>query len=229
MRSVSTLLLVVLVAAPATAGSIHGRVRVPPLSANSASFSASATRDSSVAPTTRGPRGLVTDAVIFVESLPAGVRTPPHALSPQLAQREQSFEPRVVVVPAGGTVDFPNFDPVFHDVYSVSPVRRFELGKYPRGQSRHVAFPRAGLVNVSCKIHPEMAAFILVVPNPAWARPGTDGEYQLSGLPPGHYRLHWWHPDLPTGASDVEVPASGDVALDVTFRWRSGSGAAGRY
>src|SRR5260221_1657353 len=207
MRWISTWLPPVLVAAPATAGSIHGSVKVPPAPAQAASFSPSAGRDSSLAAPARGSRGLVTDAVLFIESLPPGVRIPPHALSPQLAQREQAFEPRVVVVPAGGTVDFPNFDPVFHEVYSVSTVRRFELGKYPRGQSRHVTFPRSGLVNVSCKIHPEMAAFILVVPNAAWVRPGADGQYELSGLPPGHYRLHWWHPDLPTGESDVEVPA----------------------
>ncbi|HXJ71107.1 MAG TPA: carboxypeptidase regulatory-like domain-containing protein, partial [Verrucomicrobiae bacterium] len=127
------------------------------------------------------------------------------------------FDPRVVVVPVGGTVDFPNLDPIYHNVFSVSPPRRFDLGKYPRGQSRSITFRKSGQVNVFCDIHSDMAGFILVVPDRHWTRPAADGSYSLPDLPAGRCRLRAWHPDFPARVFEVEVPASGDVTLDVSL------------
>jgi plastocyanin len=158
----------------------------------------------------------VTDAVIFVDSEADGSGPAP-GQHPKLAQRGQAFDPRVVVVAAGGTVEFPNLDPVYHNVFSVSPPRRFDLGKYPRGQSRSITFTRPGQVNVFCDIHSDMAGFVLVVPNRHWARPAADGSFELAGLPPGRYRVRAWHPDFPQRALQVDVPDSGDVSLDVSF------------
>ena len=211
------LLMALLFAAPATAGSLHGSVKVPSAPAPETRFRPYAGRASSLPSPARNPRGLVTDAVLYVESLPVGATITPHGPTPQLAQRNQSFDPRVVVVAAGGTVDFPNFDPIYHNVFSVSPIKRFDLGKYPRGQSRSVVFPKPGLVNVFCDIHADMAAFILVVPNNGWVRPDAEGRFELSGLPPGHYKLHWWHPDFPAGESAVDVAATGATTVDVSF------------
>ena len=73
----------------------------------------------------------------------------------------------------------------------------------------------AGVVNVYCDIHTDMAAFVVVTPSRAWARPGEDGRYELPGLPAGRYHLVWWHPDLKGGEADVEVPEEGEVAWDV--------------
>ena len=217
MRLAPAIVLAVLVATPAAAGSIRGSVKVPPPPAQDARFRPYAGRASSLPAPARSPRGLVTDAVIYVESLPAGATPPTHGATPQLAQRDQAFEPRVVVVASGGKVDFPNFDLIYHNVFSVSPAKRFDLGKYPRGQSRSVTFSKPGLVNVFCDIHAEMAAFILVVPNAGWVRSTAAGRFELSGLPEGHYKLHWWHPDFAAGVADVDVPASGDTAFDVSF------------
>jgi plastocyanin len=157
MRAALAIVLALWGASPAAAGTIHGSVKVSPPPAQDATYRPYAGRASSLPAPARSPRGLVTDAVIYVEALPAGAGPPSHGPTPQLAQRDQSFEPRVVVVAAGGTVGFPNFDPVYHNVFSVSPVRRFDLGKYPRGQSRSVMFPKPGLVNVFCDIHADMA------------------------------------------------------------------------
>jgi plastocyanin len=217
MRAAFAIVLALWAATPAAAGSIHGSVKVPPPPAQDARFRPYAGRASSMPMPARRPRGLVTDAVIYIESLPAGATPPPHGPKPQLAQRDQAFDPRVVVVSAGGTVNFPNFDPIYHNVFSVSPVKRFDLGKYPRGQSRDVTFPKPGLVNVFCDIHADMAAFILVTPNDAWVRVGTDGRFSLTGLPAGRYQLHWWHPDFVPGVAEVTVPANGDIAFDVSF------------
>ncbi len=215
MRVIPAGVLALCLAAPTSAGSITGRVSVPAVRSEAPSFRPYAGRASSLPAPKRPARGLVTDVVLYVETVPAGVRASVPKSHPQLAQRGQSFDPRVVVVPVGGSVEFPNFDPIYHNVFSVSPSRRFDLGKYPSGQSRTVQFPRSGVVNVFCDIHSDMAAFIFVTPTAAWARPGNDGRFELGALPEGRYRMRWWHPDLGEGTADVEVPAAGAVTLDV--------------
>ena len=216
MRLSCTLVLLLAMVAPARAA-IRGHVAVPPAPVADATFKPYAGRASSLAMPDRPPRGLVTDAVIYVESPAGDAPRAAGAPHPKLAQKGQAFEPRVVVVPVGGTVDFPNMDPIYHNVFSVSPPRRFDLGKYPRGQSRSITFPKAGQVNVFCDIHSNMAAFILVVPSTHWVRPAADGSFELSGLAPGHYRLRAWHPDFTAQDLEVDVPAAGDVTLDVSF------------
>jgi len=217
MRILLTLAMLCAVVTSAHAGSIRGHVAVPSAPPAEARFKPYAGRASSLASPERPQRGLVTDAVLYIDTL---VTEPSHALPlehPKLAQKGQAFEPRVVVVQAGGTVDFPNLDPIYHNVFSVSPTRRFDLGKYPRGQSRSITFHKPGLVNVFCDIHSDMAAFILVVPNRHFTHPAADGGFELSGLPPGRYHVRAWHPDFPARDLEVVVPASGDATQDVGF------------
>ena len=215
MRAIAPCVLALCVAVPTAAGSIVGHVTLTPTRGSEVSFRPYAGRVSSLPAPSRVARGQVTDAVVYVERAPAGAHFTARREVPQLAQRGQSFEPRVVVVPAGGTVSFPNFDPIYHNVFSVSPARRFDLGKYPRGQTRQVTFPRAGVVSVFCDIHADMAAFVVVTPTTAWTRAAADGRFALAGLAPGRYRVAWWHPDHTGGGADVEVPAEGAVSLDV--------------
>lgn len=161
--------------------------------------------------------GAVTDAVIYVARVP-GTPTPAHEGDhPSLAQRQQSFVPRVLAVQAGSSVDFPNFDPIFHNVFSVSPTKRFDLGKYARGHTRSVRFLKPGLVNVYCDIHSDMAAYILVLPHHAFTRPAANGRYALPALPPGPYTVVVWHPDLGEIRRDVQVPAQGDAVVDLRY------------
>jgi plastocyanin len=160
-------------------------------------------------------RNVVGDAVVWVEKIPAETEAAiPAPEAPRLSQKDQSFVPRVVAVPLGSPVDFPNLDPIYHNVFSLSPVKRFDLGKYPRGQSRRVLFDKPGLVNVYCDIHSDMAAFILVVPNRAYAQPDAQGSYHLPPLPTGHYVVHVWHPDRPEQKREVSVPAEGAVTAE---------------
>jgi len=164
-------------------------------------------------------RGTVDDAVIFVEKLPPGVDSTlaqPHP-RPRLSQKDQTFIPRVIAVAAGESVDFPNMDPIYHNVFSPSPVKRFDLGKYPRGQSRSVKFPRPGLVNVFCDIHSNMEAYVLVLPHHAYARPDEHGRFQLPALPAGAYVVRAWHPDFREQRREVRIPEGGDVTVDLGF------------
>ncbi len=218
-RSILLLLMLAVSASVAQAGAIRGTVRVPALATSAHTFQPYAGKASSMPGHSQPARGRVTDVVVSIEALPAEVAAalPPIAGPFQQAQRDQSFVPRVVSVPVGTEVDFPNQDPIYHNVFSVSPPARFDLGKYPKGQSRRVRMVKPGLVKVFCDIHADMAAFILVLPNRAFARPAEDGSYRLPDLPPGRYTLSWWHPDFPGGSREVTVPASGDVSADVAF------------
>lgn len=138
-------------------------------------------------------------------------------LTVTMEQKGRRFLPDTVVAPVGSTVSFPNLDPIFHNVFSVSPAKRFDLGKYPRPESKSVRFDKPGVVNVYCDIHADMNAWIVVLPNRAFARPDASGHYRLPELPAGRYKLRWWHPDFAGGEREVTVSASGDVTADVEF------------
>lgn len=208
------------ISTPARSGVIRGQVLVPPVPAPPQRASQPYAGRAGALPGPRVPeRGNPQDAVVYIESLPAAADSllPTPATPPRLAQERQSFMPRVIAVTAGGSVDFPNMDPIYHNVFSVSPAKRFDLGRYGRGKSKSVTFKKAGLVNVYCDIHANMEGFILVLPNRAVARPDAAGRYALPELPPGRYTLLGWHPDLAPVRREVTVPDSGDVTLDVSF------------
>jgi len=134
-----------------------------------------------------------------------------------MEQKDQAFGPRVLAVPVGATVAFPNRDPIFHSVFSVSPVKRFDLGKYGRGKSKSVRFAKAGVVNVYCDIHSDMEAFVLVLTTHVFTQPDGNGAFALPPVPAGDYTLHVWHPDRPELKREVQVPASGELALDLDW------------
>ena len=215
-RMILGLLLVPLAFSSGHAGEIRGTLRLSPSSTESSAAPNPypGTAHALAAPR-HPPRGLVTDAVIWIEQVPAGADPAASGPVPRLAQKDQSFVPRVLPVAIGTPVDFPNMDAIYHNVFSLSPVRRFDLGKYPRGQSRRVVFGKPGLVNVYCEIHSDMEGFIVVLPNHVFTQPDDSGSFRLPPLPAGRYVLHMWHPDRPEVKREVTVPASGTVTVDL--------------
>jgi plastocyanin len=214
------LLTLLLVAASSEAATIRGTVRVPESGSSTVTSSnpypgrALSMRASPVR------RGAVTDAVVsIVGPAPgswrglAGDASANPLRGGRLAQKSQGFAPRVLPVVVGGRVDFPNLDPIYHNVFSVSPPKRFDLGKYGQGKSKSLVFDKPGLVNVYCDIHSNMEAFIVVLPNAWFAQPDTDGRFTLPPLPAGTYQVRVWHPDL--GDRTVEVTVSNDETRDV--------------
>ena len=214
------LLALLLIAASSEAATIRGTVRVPGTVSSSMTPSnpypgrASSLRASAVR------RGAVTDAVVsIVGAAPgpwrgmAGDASASPLRGGRLAQKGQGFEPRVLPVAVGGRVDFPNLDPIYHNVFSVSPPKRFDLGKYGQGKSKSLVFDKPGLVNVYCDIHSNMEAFIVVLPNAWFAQPDADGRFTLPPLPAGTYKVRVWHPDL--GDRTVEATVSDDQTRDV--------------
>jgi plastocyanin len=137
----------------------------------------------------------------------------------EIRQRGESFIPRVVAVTVGSEVEFPNDDPIYHNVFSLSRVKAFNLGRYPRGSSRSQRFDKPGVVKVFCEIHSHMSATVMVFNHPWFAIPGEDGQFELSGVPPGERQVTAWHERLGDTTINVRVeggrPASADFVLPV--------------
>lgn len=111
---------------------------------------------------------------------------------PRLVQKHKSFEPHILVVPAGSLVEFPNRDPFFHNVFSLFEGKRFDLGLYEAGTTRMVRFDRPGISYIFCNIHPEMSAVVITIATPFYAISTRDGQLSVAGIPYGRYMLHIW-------------------------------------
>ena len=153
----------------------------------------------------------IADAVVWLDAPGAPAR--PVRQNVVLDQRNLRFVPRVLVIQVGTTVEFPNNDRVFHDVFSFRDGRKFELGLYPVGTVKSVPFDRPGLSRVFCNIHPAMAAYIRVVDTPHFALSDRDGRFTIAEVPAGTYTYHAWRPggEILTGSTAVRPGASLDV------------------
>ena len=113
--------------------------------------------------------------------------------APSIASSNKRFEPHVLAVPRGTQVAFPNLDSIYHNAFSLSPGNAFDLGLYRKGASRSWTLKTPGLVRVYCNIHPEMAAYVMVVEGSAYAVVGDDGAYRVRGIPPGRHVVQLWN------------------------------------
>ena len=135
----------------------------------------------------------------------------------EMAQHDTTFVPGVLVVPVGTEVRFPNQDPFFHNVFSYSTAKRFDLGRYPRGEAKTVLFDELGVVKIYCEVHESMRAAVVVTENPYHTVLGPDGSFTLEGVPPGVHRLVVWHVDLGTEATEVRVTDGGTARVELTI------------
>jgi plastocyanin len=162
------------------------------------------------------------DAVVSIESPDPKLKTKNSKLKTVKAvldQRDLKFIPRVLAVGVGTTVDFPNNDKTFHNVFSTSEAKKFDLGLYPSGQSRSVTFDKAGVVKILCNVHPNMEAYVVVKDHPNFNMTDARGNYSLKGLPLGKYRLEVWHPEYGARTVPVELVREGEVlAIDLDLK-----------
>ena len=157
-------------------------------------------------------------SVVYLETAPQGAfeeSARPHAV---LDQRNQTFLPYVLAIPVGTTVDFPNRDSTYHNVFSLSKTQRFDLGRYARGASRSVRFDRPGVVRVFCEIHSHMSAFILVFAHRYFATTDAEGRYRIGGIPPGEYRLVVWYDGREREVRPVRVGPGAAVDADFVVK-----------
>lgn len=144
-----------------------------------------------------------------------GFTEPPPGGTVEIQQRGKEFLPNLLGVTAGQQVSFPNGDPFYHNVFSPSSVRKFDLGQYRPGETRARLFPKPGVVDVYCNIHPQMSATILVLPNRRFATAKRDGSYSISGVPPGRWTIYAYsrRAEKPVG-KEVEVTAGETATVD---------------
>ena len=141
---------------------------------------------------------------------------PPRAEPPLLIlQRDAAFLPGFSIATAGAEIQVLNDDRIFHNVFSFSGPNAFDLGLYPRGESRSVRLQHPGEVHVYCSIHESMSATILVVPTPHHVRVGADGAFRIRGVAPGRYRLRTWNATLPALAREIEVGSGISAPLEL--------------
>lgn len=135
-----------------------------------------------------------------------GATAPPAPIAAEIVMRDRRFSPRAIAVPVGSTVRFGNADPIRHNVFSVSPGNRFDLGLYGEGPGRAQRFDRPGLARIFCNVHRTMSAFVLVLDTPFHATPDAAGHFTLSGLPEGPGTLHVWHPRAEAWSRPLKLP-----------------------
>src|SRR5450432_1884241 len=132
--------------------------------------------------------------VVYLEGSAAGSPRPAGSQPvARIDQQKRRFSPETLIVEAGSKVSFPNFDQIFHNVFSLSRAKTFDLGNYPMGETRVVTFPDPGIVYVNCHLHSNMTATIVVAPNRWNVKADRDGAFELSGVPPGRYTIVAWH------------------------------------
>ncbi len=156
--------------------------------------------------TTMGAAGEATTATPGPQGSPAA--SP--AQNPRLVQKNKSFEPHILVVPAGSMVEFPNRDPFFHNVFSLFEGKRFDLGLYEAGTSRMVRFDRPGISYIFCNIHPEMSAVIITIATPLYAISNADGQLSLADVPYGRYILRVWSEGM---GPENEQPLTREITI----------------
>jgi plastocyanin len=152
----------------------------------------------------------------------------------RLTQKNKSFQPHVLIIPVGATVEFPNEDPFFHNVFSLFNGKRFDLGLYETGAIRHVHFDRPGICYIFCNIHPEMSAVVIVLNTPYFGVSDARGNIGIQDVPPGRYRVVVWQersdPDeLRALSRDVNLTAGENSLGTFSFRESPVTGHKNKY
>ena len=163
---------------------------------------------------TKGRHRSTPSTVVWLTAVPgSGVELTPPAPSqpsPRLVQKSKSFEPHLLVVPAGSMVEFPNRDPFFHNVFSLFEGKRFDLGLYEAGTTRMVRFDRPGFSYIFCNIHPEMSAVVITMGTPLYAIATNDGQVTIPNVSYGRYMLHVWSEGM---GPETEKPLTREITI----------------
>jgi plastocyanin len=182
--------LALVLVTPVVAGDIHGKV------------ACKGTRDSA-------------NAVVYVDTI-AGKTFPAPTAHERMNQLNLVFEPHVVPVLVGTTVDFLNSDSVMHNVFSPDAcAEKFNLGTWPKGEMRSYTFKKDCVATLLCKVHAEMEAFVVAVPTPYYAVTKADGSFKIADVPDGAYTVKVWHPKLKPAAKPVTVAGATEAAFEI--------------
>lgn len=156
------------------------------------------------------------DFVVYIDG-PVGEKPAPPATPLQVVvQKDAQFSPRVLPVIVGTTVEWPNRDEIYHNAFSMSDTKPFDLGLY-KEKTKSITFDKPGRVDVFCSIHSSMHCIVLVLENPYYAVTDAHGQFTITGVPAGTYRLKAWHERVPAQLREIQVPATGEVKAEFTL------------
>lgn len=155
--------------------------------------------------------------VIYIEEMPGKGMVNTDNRVAVLDQTHENFVPHVLPILVGTTVNFLNSDDVYHNVFSYSPAKSFDLGRYPKGHHRSVKFDTPGVVKIYCDIHTHMSAFILVLGNPYFTTIDSDGNFSIKDVPPGTYTLKAWYGRWPEKSEAITVKGAEVLQIDFVF------------
>lgn len=159
------------------------------------------------------------DFVVYIEgpvgAKPAPPEKPLTVDTRRIEQKGAAFSPHVLPLVVGTKVEWPNDDSIYHNVFSISDAKPFDLDLY-KGlpPDKNVTFDKAGRVDVFCSIHANMNCVVLVLENPYFASTDNRGRYSITNVPPGTYQLKAWHERVPAQTREIVVPESGEVRMD---------------
>lgn len=157
-------------------------------------------------------------SVVYLETAPRGAFEPAEPGRATMDQRKETFVPHVLAITTGTVVDFLNSDTFYHNVFSLSKTKAFDLGRYAVGKSKPVRFDRPGIVRVFCDIHSHMNAFILVFSHRYFALTDAEGRYHIDNVPAGTYNVIAWNEGTASDAKSITVSDGGTADLDFTVR-----------
>jgi plastocyanin len=196
----------------ADTGSITGTVTLT-TKIRGAALPSSAYPTRAVGPGDAKPSPEMKNVVVYLKDVAYRGALP--ARKAELHQEHEAFAPHVLAITRGSTVVFPNDDPIFHNVFSLSSAASFDLRRYPQGERRSQVFPKAGIVKVYCHIHSHMSATILVLDHPYFTVPGADGAFEIGGVPPGKYTIVGWHERVGERTETITVERGKAARIDL--------------
>lgn len=156
----------------------------------------------------------LSDFIVYVDQPSSGKSYPPSGPVQVVIQKNATFRPHVIPVLVGTVVEWPNNDDIYHNVFSISDPKPFDLGFYKHSEVKRVTFDKPGRVDVFCSIHKKMSCIVLVLTNPFFAATDKDGKYEIRNVPAGTYHLRAWDERLPSQIKDVTVTDTGSTVVD---------------
>ncbi len=161
------------------------------------------------------------DFVVYIDGPVGSLSNAPagsaEVITKRISQKGAVFDPHILPIVEGTTVDWPNNDDILHNVFSFSEAKPFDLDLYKAPVIKHVTFDKPGRVDVFCSIHTRMSCIVLVLENPYFSKTTSRGSYMITNVPAGIYTLKAWHERMPTQAKKITVPETGTVRMDFTL------------
>jgi plastocyanin len=218
MRRIFLLVLALLADRSLPAGEITGTVRAEPKAGAEQTEAGGAYESRKFKFVERVDYAAMRDFVVYLVGKVDASATPTNVVTvttKRVSQKSAEFVPHILPIVAGTTVEWPNNDNIFHNVFSVSDVKSFDLDLYKGNPpEKRVTFDKPGFVDVYCSIHANMHCIVLVLENPYFAVSDRDGQYRIRDVPPGTYKLKAWHERLPSEEREIVVPTNGAVRAD---------------